>query len=230
VDTGVVNLATCVDFTAQQYYASHDNSYEGLVNLLSGYSQGAMVTATYWTKYVLDPNGPHAHLRDTFYRIYQFGDPYRTPGIAHGNAIAGLPESIKQDGQETGGISGKLDITVAEANLLAPDGNFIYCSCANPGDLYASSPVGLDPWTKIASPGKVGNLIYTEIQNPSFINTIKIAEAVGTPVGMVEEIINGAVFAAQGVNAPHWRYFPQMNACIGDALALGNSLPHESGY
>lgn len=224
---GVVNLATAIEFYANVYYASHGNSYEGLALILSGYSQGAMAVAWYWVKYVLDPNGRHHYLAPYFYRIYQFGDPFRTPGIAHGNALAGMPESIKTDGVETGGIGiSQLYVTPDQANLRAPDGKFIYNSCANKGDIYAACPTGTDP-KHIASAGKVGYLIFEEIQNPSVINTIKIAEALLTPVGMVEEIINGMVFAAKGTQAPHWQYFPQMDACINDLLALGQSLPHQ---
>ena len=230
VQQGIVYLATAVEFVAENYYHSHGNSYDGLVLLFSGYSQGAMVTASYWVNYILNPDGAHNHLAPFVYRLYQFGDPYRTPGIAHGNALAGLSESIPKDGVETGGIGGKLDVTVAQSNLLAPDGNFIYNSCANPGDLYSACPVGNNPWTHIAPAGKTGNLIFTEIQSPGIINTLKIAEALLTPIGTVEEIINGIVFASQGVNAPHWKYFPQMDACINDALALGNLLPHQSGF
>jgi len=227
VTTGVVNLATAVEYVAQLYRQAH-GSYAGLVLLFSGYSQGAMVTATYWVNYIL--SGPHAYLAPYVYRIYQFGDPYRCPGIAHGNALAGLSEDITTDGEQTGGIGGALDLTVAQSNLLAPDGKYVYNSCANQGDIYAACPVGSDPWTAIASAGRVGNLIFTEVQNPSFINTIAIAESLAVPVGMVEEIINGMIFAAQGTSAPHWQYGQQMDACINDALALGNSLPHQPGY
>lgn len=224
---GVVNLATAIEYYANLYYASHNNSYDGLALVLSGYSQGAMVVGWYWINYVLNPSGPHHYLAPFFYRIYQYGDPFRTPGIAHGNALAGLSESIITDGVETGGIGiSELYITPDQANLLAPDGKFIYNSCANQGDIYGACPTGTNP-KSIAGAGKTGYLIFEEIQNPSIINTLKIAEALLVPLGMVEEIINGMIFAAKGTNAPHWLYFPQMDACISDLLALGQSLPHQ---
>jgi hypothetical protein len=229
ITTGVVNLATAVEFAAQVYYQDN-GTYEGLALCFSGYSQGAMVVAVYWTNYVLNPSGVHAHLAPYVYRIYQFGDPYRCPAIAHGNALAGLPQNIVTDGVQTGGIGGKLDLTVTQSNLLAPDGNYIYNSCANQGDIYTGCPVGTNPWGSIAQPGLVGNLIFTEVQSPSIINTLKIAESLLVPIGMVEEIINGMVFGLQGTNAPHWQYFPQMDACVSDMLALGNALPHQIGY
>lgn len=228
-DAGIASLAASVGAISDAYYRNNGNSYAGLAIALSGYSLGAVITGTYWQTYVLNPTGPHHYLAPYIYRIYQFGDPLRCPGIAHGNTLAGLSESIQQDGVETGGIGGKLDLTVEQSNLLAPDGKYIYNSCANRGDIYACSPTGTDV-NKLAGPGKVGNLIFKEVMSPSIINTIEIAEALGSPIGMVEEIVNGMTFAIQGPNAPHWKYFPQMLACIGDMVQLGNSLPHEIGY
>jgi hypothetical protein len=230
VVTGVINLATAVEYASELYFQQHGNSFDGLALFFTGYSQGAMVTAAYWRDYILNPQGAHHHLAPYVYRIYQFGDPYRAPNIAHGNALAGMTENITTDGTATGGIGGKLDLTAAQSNLLAPDGGFIYNSCANQGDIYTACPVGNDPWGKIAQAGKVGNLIFGMIQSPSFLNIIKIAGALAVPVGMVEEIINGIKFAAAGTNAPHWQYFTQMDACINDVLAVGKSLPHQLGF
>lgn len=226
-DRGIAALAAAVGARSGAYYRANGNSYAGLAIIISGYSLGAIITATYWLTYVLNPAGPHHYLAPYIYRIYQFGDPLRCPGIAHGNTLSGLPESIQQDGVETGGIGGKLDLTVEQSNLLAPDGKYIYNSCANKGDIYACSPIGTNPWTAPAGPGKVGNLIFQEVMSPSITNTIKIAEALGSPIGMVEEIVNGMTFLAQGTQAPHWLYYPQMLGCINDALALGQSLPNQ---
>lgn len=228
-DAGIASLAASIGAVTDNYYRNNGNSYNGLVIAISGYSLGAIITGTYWQTYVLNPTGPHHYLAPYIYRIYQFGDPLRCPSVAHGNALSGLPESIQQDGVETGGIGGKLDLTVAQSNLLAPDGKYIYNSCANKGDIYACSPIGLNPWTAPAGPGKVGNLIFQEVMSPSITNTLKIAEALGSPIGMVEEIVNGMTFLAEGTSAPHWLYMPQLLGCINDALALGNSLPHELG-
>ena len=226
VTAGVVSLATSVEYATQLYYSQH-GTFEGLALIFSGYSQGAMVVASYWTNYILNPLGAHSHLAPYVYRLYQYGDPYRTPGIAHGNALAGLSESITTDGVETGGIGGKLDLPPAISNILAPDGRYVYNSCANKGDIYTACPTGLDPWNNIAGAGKAGNLIFTEVQNLSLVNTLKIATALGSPIGVIEELINGMVFMAQGTSAPHWNYWTQMDACIQDALELGNSLPHK---
>jgi len=227
--TGAANLATSIQYDAANWYAQHGNM-NGFVITMSGYSQGAMSVMSYFRNYVLNVSGAHAHLLPCFYRIYLFGDPFRCPGIAHGNALAGLSEDIEQDGVETGGIGGNLDYTPDIANMKAPDGAWLVNSCANHGDIYTAAPTGMNPWTAIASAGRVGNLIFREIQNPTFVNTIEIAAALFTPIGMVEEIINGLIFFAAGTNAPHWLYYPQMDACIGDMVSLGNSLPHRRGY
>jgi hypothetical protein len=230
VTAGVVALASAVEFAANLYASQNGGSMAGFAYLLSGYSQGAMVTATYWLDYVLNPQGVHNYLAPYLWRIYQFGDPYRCPGIAYGNALAGLSQSILTDGVQSGGIGGPLDLTVAQTNTVAPDGHYVNNSCANPGDLYSAAPVGTNPWTEIAAAGEVGFRIFREVQNPTLINTLEIATALGTPIGMVEEIINGMSFFSQGTNAPHWHYFTQMDACIADALAVGQSLPYQSGF
>jgi hypothetical protein len=212
-------------------YRKQRGSYEGLAILITGYSQGAMVTDQVWVLDILSPTGSLHYLLPYIWRIYNFGDPFRCPGIANGNTfLAGMPVPKNQDGDVTGGIGGVMDLTEEQTNYPAPDGKPVVMSCANYADIYSSAPVGTNPWTAIASPGKVGNLIFNEVQNPSFMNTIKIAESLFVPVGMVEEIINGMVFAAEGTGAPHWQYTPQMIACITDALAIGNSLPHQRGY
>jgi hypothetical protein len=73
-------------------------------------------------------------------------------------------------------------------------------------ELYTNCPVGDDPWKNEASAGSVGLLIYKFIQEGSFIDFLEIAEALATPVGMVEEIYNGLTFAVKGPNADHMAY------------------------
>lgn len=222
-DRGIAALAKMVGDYADNFFRNNGNSYNGLATIFSGYSLGAIITATYWQTYVLNPSGPHHYLMPYIYRIYQFGDPMRTAGIAHGNALAGLSESIKADSVETGGIALNLNVTVEQSNMKAPDGNFIYCSCANKGDIYTACPIGLDV-NKPAAAGAVGNRAFKMIMDPSISSITGIANALKTPVGMVEEIFNGMSFAAKGVNAPHWHYEQQMNACINDAVELGERL------
>lgn len=220
---GASHLANSTEYDALLWKQSHGGSLDGFVAAITGYSQGAMVVMYWFVNYVLKPGAPQAYLLPYIYRIYLFGDPYRYPGIAHGNALIGMSESIIEDGVESGGIGCSLDYSIDIANMKAPDGAWLVYSCANKGDIYACAPIGLNP-AKPAPPGKTANLIFNEITQPGIKNTVSIAKALFTPVGTVEEIFNGMKFAAQGVNAPHWQYFPQMNGCIDDAKALGERL------
>lgn len=229
VQIGRQNLVSAIQMYAANYSATHGGSHEGMVLVISGYSQGAMVTDQVFVLDFLSPTGILHPLLPYLYRMYNFGDIFRTPGIAHGNALAGLAESIKADGVETGGIGGPLDLTVEQSNMLAPDGKYLVMSCANYGDIYTACPVGLTPWTKLASAGKTGNLFFKIIMQPTFVDVLSAVKVLGMPIGAIEEMINGLKFAAQGTNAPHWLYFPQMLACINDMLALGSSLPHMAG-
>jgi hypothetical protein len=229
VQIGRTNLVYAIRMYANQYLQDH-GTYDGLALAMSGYSQGAMVTDQVYVLDFLTPGGALNDLLPYLYRMYNFWDIFRTPGIAHGNALAGLPESIKTDGVETGGIGGSLDLTPEQSNMLAPDGNFIVQSCANQGDIYACCPTGLTPWTKLASAGLVGNTFFKVVMQPTFVDVISVAKIMFHLGGSFQEMINGLKFMAEGTNAPHWQYFPQMAACINDALALGNSLAHQPGY
>lgn len=197
--------------------------------ILSGYSQGSMSTDQLWVLDFLADNGRLNFLKDFVYRIYQFGHIFRTPGIAHGNALAGLPESIIQDGVETGGIGGPLDLTAAQTNYLAPDGKPVVYSCANKGDIYSCCSVGLTPWTKLAAEGAVADIFYQVVMQPTFSDVVSVAKVLEHPIDGIIELFHVMAFFAAGVNAPHYQYFPQMDACIKDALALGNLLPHSLG-
>lgn len=196
--------------------------------VISGYSQGALATDQVWVLDILPTNGVlHNRLvNGDIVRIYNYGDPYRTPGIAHGNELAGIPQPAKLDGQTTGGIGGNGDLRAAESNVLAYDGRPILTSFALDGDIYACAPVGDDPWNKLAAPGKVGNSIFKVIMQATFFDVIAVAADLGHPVGMVEEIINGMKFAAAGTNAPHWQYWNEMDAAIGEMVAIGQTLAH----
>lgn len=183
---------------------------------LSGYSQGAIVTDTVWVNDILDPAGVLHHRLADCLSVVNFGDPWRSPGIANGNTFQNVPVPGTQDGDVTGGIGGPLDLTEAQTNQPNTLGQPVVMSYALPGDLYASAPVGTNPWTAEAGPGKVGTSIYSFILAGSFLSFIEIALDLLVPIGMVEEIFNGAVFAAAGTGAPHWMY--QAEGCV-DAAA-----------
>lgn len=65
-----------------------------------------------------------------------------------------------------------------------------------------------------AAAGAVGTKIFNVVQVTSITNVIKIMGALGHPIGMVEEIVNGMVFAAAGMNAPHFQYGPYIPTVI----------------
>jgi hypothetical protein len=174
---------------------------------LSGYSQGAMVTGQVWAQDILADTGIHHNRLPDVRGIIQFGDPYRCPGVAHGNEIAGMALPTTLDGVVTGGISGPQDLKPSQT----PD---FLLSCALDGDLYACSPVGANPWSTEAPAGATGTGIFNIVQHASFMDLIDVAADLGRPVGMIEEIWNGMLFAAKGTNAPHWQYGPFVPAMI----------------
>lgn len=196
VDQGVAETVRLVNLTEP-----------GTPIILSGYSQGAMVTGHAWRDELLSPAGRlHERLGDVI-GIINFGDPLRSPGIANGNKVAGMPQPTKEDGQVTGGIGGPDDLKPDET----PD---FLLSNALDGDLYAACPVGLHPWDTETSVGRIETDIYQVVQQATFINVVEVAEALFTPVAMVEAIINGITFAAAGMNAPHWQYGPFVPAMV----------------
>lgn len=194
--------------------------------ILTGYSQGSMITDQVWVLDILSPTGVLHHLLPFVYRIYQFGHVFRCPAIAHANALAGLPESIQQNGVESGGIGAVLDLTPAQTNYPAPDGRPVVHSAANHGDIYTCAPTGTDPWNNIAPQGRTGQLFFKIVMQPTFTDVIAAAEVLMHPIASIEEGINAGTFFSEGPGSPHYLYYPQMVACINDAYQLGMSLPH----
>lgn len=197
--------------------------------ILTGYSQGSMSIDQLWTLDILPDSGRLNFLKDFVYRSYQFGHIFRTPGIAWGNALAGLPQSIKQDGVETGGIGLGMDLTAEQTNHVAPDGKPVVHSCANKGDIYTCCSTGTDPWKHPAGEGKVGKIFESIIMQPTFADVLAAVEVLEEPIDAVMEMFHAMKFFAEGPNSPHYGYYPHMLACINDAVALGNSLPHQLG-
>ena len=228
VQTGRANLNMQLGWYANTYFLQN-GSYDGLAILGSAWSQGAMVWCQTFFLDILPPTGTLHYLLPYIYRLYLFGDPMRCPGIAHGNEMAGMPMPPKLDGQTTGGIAGPLDYTVEQANLLAPDGKYLINSFVNQNDLYADSPCGDTPWTSLPSAGSVEYLFFKIIMQPSFTDILALAKLLGKPIGDIEALINTGEFFAAGNNAGHYQYYPGMDAAINDALALGNSLPRQTG-
>lgn len=228
VQDGRAQLVAAIQADAAAYHAAH-GSYDGLVITGSGYSQGSMVWDQVWVLDVLAEDGVLHDLLPYVYRIYQFGHVFRTPGIAHANTLAGLSQSIEDSGVQTGGIGAALDLTAAQTNYVSPLGTPVVYSAANQGDIYTCCEVGDNPWTHIAPEGAVADIFYRIVMQPTFTDVVAAAEVLEYPLQGIVELFRVMQFFAEGTNAPHYQYYPQMDACINDCLALGNSLPHESG-
>lgn len=223
VNTGVVELSRQITLHENPDPKYNLGAYcpPGTPLAISGYSQGALVTDIFWRDYVLNKSGPHHNRLDDLAAggIINFGDPMRTPGIAHGNEIAGFPAPTILDGVVTGGIAGPGCLKPEET----PD---FLLSCALDGDLYAAAPVGPKaapatdtsaPWVNEPLVGQVETRIYNFIESGSLITGFMaiakgISQELGYPlsntIALFQAIENGLTFAAAGTNAPHWKYDP----------------------
>lgn len=194
---------------------------------LSGYSQGAIAVAVFWRDYVLNPKGLHHNRLDDIVKrggIIQFGDPMRTPGVAHGNEVAGFAAPTALDGVLTGGIAGPGCLKPEETDLEGIDEPF-YLSCALDGDLYGASPVGPKagtvvvstgaPWVNEPLVGQIQTRIYSFIESGSLLTGVmavakgiaqEFAQPLTNTIALVQAIFGGLKFAAAGTNAPHWQY------------------------
>jgi hypothetical protein len=204
VENARAQIVAALGGPASQFYQAQ--VYPSGPFALSGYSQGAIATGRVWSQDILPETGVLHHRLADCLSVVNFGDPLRSPGIANGNVYQGIPVPGTLDGDVTGGISGPLDLTAAQTNTPNSLGKPVVMSFALPGDLYASAPVGTNPWTAEAQAGGVGTSIYSIILNGSFKSILAVADDLVVPIGMVEEIINGIGFAAAGLNAPHWQY------------------------
>jgi hypothetical protein len=175
--------------------------------VLCGYSQGAIVTSKVWRDFILNPNGSlHNRLPDVVGHI-TFGNPMRSPGIANGNVYAGQPLPALSDGVITGGIAGPDCLTADQTPAFMLD-------FAHDGDMYASCPVGPNPWNAEQQVGYDETLIYNIIQNITVADVMAVAEEVlkvmfdpwTEVVPLVEAIYNAGLFFAQGMNSPHFTY------------------------
>lgn len=183
--------------------------------VLDGYSQGALATNIVWVKDILAEDGVLHHRLPDCYKVINFGDPMRTPGISNGNTYQGIPVPGNEDGEITGGIAGPQDLTEAQTNHPNPLGEPTVMSFNLPGDLYGSAPVGSNPWTDEAGPGIIGTKVYDFIESGSIIDFLKIPLSWWRLISAFEEGANAAGFFSQGTNAPHWQYANQ--GCVAAA-------------
>lgn len=229
VQTGRANLGAAMVGYANEYHQTH-GTYEGMVITWSMWSQAVMAALQCLLLDILPEDGPLHYLLPYLYRMYFFGDPFRCPGIAHGNTeLLNIPLPPNVDGQVTGGIGGPLDYTPDVANLRAPDGKFLIYSFVNENELYADAPVGATPWTSEPSVGEVEYLFFKIVMYGRFQDYLRLAELLGKPIGDIEALVNTGEFFGAGQNAGHYQYFAAMVAAIGDLIALGESLDHQDG-
>jgi len=182
------------------------NMHHGKI-VLAGYSQGALVTGVVWRDRILDPQGDLHHRLKDVVAILHWGDPMRCPGVANGNKFAGKPMPKQLDGQVTGGIAGSDNLTPEQT----PD---FLLSFVNDGDLYADAPCGADPWNNPSEVGHAEKLIYDVIQQATVVDLFavfaEVVEAVFIPqvylMPLIQAIMNGILFFAAGIDAPHYHY------------------------
>lgn len=187
--------------------------------ILMGYSQGAIVVSHFIRDEVLNPKGRCFGRARDIVAVATWGNPCRPPGFASGNQFSGWPLPTQLDGVTTGGIAGPdcLTLDQVKPHLATPVTHFWgdWVNTVGQGrDLYADAPVGDNPWTDEAEPGKVETNIYNIIQGSVTGGIFKIIlEAIRTvsPFGndliaIIEAIYNGGLFASAGPNAAHYTY------------------------
>ncbi len=130
-----------------------------------------------------------------------------------------MPANV--DGVVTGGISGPLCMMPADVapHLVTPVthfwGDFVN-TIGDGNDIYADAPVGPNPWTAEADPGRIETEIYNIVQNansPNIFAILREALRLVNPTTTVAEIIaiteaiyNGGMFLLAGPNAAHYTY------------------------
>lgn len=197
--------------------------------VLSGYSQFAIAAAEVWRDDIRNPAGELHDRLDDVEAVILYGDPTRTPGIAYGNELAGQPAPAKLDGYTTGGIAGPNCLKPEEC-LHPRTGRKIVISFALPGDLYASAPVGYQPWVTETKVGHNETLIYEMIMEFNGHDLLAfaavIAKLMSSPLSevlpLVQAIWNGLTFFGQGPRAPHWLY--NIDAAVRFMVDLGAEL------
>lgn len=207
---------------------------------LFGYSEGSLVMNHVWRDECLSLAG---RLHDQYARglilcVVLFGDPMRCPGRADGNVVCGVPIPPPHDGVTTGGISGSGDLT-PEQTIEG-----VVFSCSHEGDVYASAPVGDDPWHNISGVGHDMEIIFAVVQNFNGQNVFGIMTEVlkvldvGTGglsmysiIGLMKDAITGVIDGLMNVpvtgatQASHVAYLVQAVMTFG-MFVLDGLTPH----
>ncbi|AEK09436.1 lysin B [Mycobacterium phage LittleE] len=197
--------------------------------VLSAYSQSAVAFAYVWRDDILNPDGELHDRLDDIVAVILYGNPVRAPGIAYGNELGGQSAPGKLNGHVTGGIAGP-DCLRPEECVHPVTGRRIVLDFANAGDLYAAAPVGAEPWVKETEVGHNETLIYEAVMDFNGRDILafakEIAQILTMPLSqvipLVQAIINGLTFLAQGPRAPHWTY--GIAPAVDYLIRCGNEL------
>lgn len=166
------------------------------------YSQSAIFGSHWWRDDVLANDGDLHHRQGDVLFVITEGNPLRAPDTAHGNDDAGWGPSPKKDGAVTSGIAGPADCLTPEQTVEGIFYDYVWLGTDNgQTELYTANP-----WNDAAGAGKVGTLVYGAVVDQTFETVVSVIDALGEPIGMVEEIYNGITFAAAGPNADHFDY------------------------
>jgi hypothetical protein len=164
------------------------------------YSQSAIFGSHWWRDDVLAPSGALHHRQGDVLFVITEGNPCRAADTAHGNADAGWGPSPMKDGAVTSGIAGPADCMTAAEAIAGIFYDYVWLGSDNgETELYTANP-----WQVAA--GKVGTLIYNAVIEQSFGAVVSVIEALGEPIGAIQEIYNGLTFAIAGPNADHFDY------------------------
>lgn len=198
-----------------------------------GWSQGAWALDLFMHQHIIPDDGDLNYLLPYVDSVYNYGDVFRTSGISKGDEYGGFPGPGKEDGKITGGIAGPEQLTIEESSIISKyDGRFVFKSFNRNGDLYGAAPMGKAPVTKSSMPasGKVEYSFFKMIEKTSaFVILGGLMGDLVHIVGDVEAGGNAMKFFSAAQNAPHFKYWDEMNWVINDIVQTGLKQPHNLG-
>ncbi|NUP10208.1 MAG: hypothetical protein HOW73_29510 [Polyangiaceae bacterium] len=159
---------------------------------ISGYSQGAIVTAKVWRDEIMNPAGRLHDRKDDIFAHVTWGNPIRCPGYANGNGL--VPMDVPGDlyGYQSGGVGGPDDLTPWQTP-------YWHIDFAHIGDHFASCPTGPDPWTDEPEVGELQTAMYNFVcrgvisgQNSLLLSMGKLMTAFGGVIPLGEAVIEYA--------------------------------------
>jgi hypothetical protein len=166
------------------------------------YSQSAILGSHWWRDDVLAPSGALHHRQDDVLFVITEGNPLRAPDTANGNDDAGWGPSPQKDGAPTSGIAGPADCLTPAQTTEGIFYDYVWLG----GDNGQTELYTANPWNDASGAGKVGTLVYNAVVDQTFGTVVSVIDALGEPVGMVEEIYNGLTFLFAQNNADHFSY------------------------